>query len=282
LVCIGVVAMGEMGSAIAGRLVERGARVVTSVQGRSAQSSKRAAAVGAEILDDETLVDQADILLSIVPPSAASATAERFYSEIVRTERRPIFIDCNAIAPQTLDSLAKPFLAADIPFADASIIGVAPRPGYSPRIYLSGPLGSVGTILEEHGLDCPVLSDRIGDASALKMSFAGVTKGFQALATAMALGAARAGSEDHFRAELERSLPELYGWLCKMLPVMYAKAHRWDDEMREIATFLKPEQGAEDMLLGAAVLYRHVAEDARLGACSEIVSTLDRFVQKPS
>jgi hypothetical protein len=27
--------------------------------------------------------------------------------------------------------------------------------------------------------------------------------------------------------------PHLYAWLSKMLPVMYAKAYRWDDEMRD-------------------------------------------------
>lgn len=54
-----------------------------------------------------------------------------------------------------------------------------------------------------------------------------------------------------------------------------------DDEMREIATFLEPERGAADMLLGAAALYQHVAADNLIGPTSEILSTLDRFVQKP-
>ena len=49
----------------------------------------------------------------------------------------------------------------------------------------------------------------IGDASALKMSYAGITKGLQALATAMAPGAAKlyrsiANDPD---VELDRALP---------------------------------------------------------------------------
>src|SRR5207302_9348737 len=98
----------------------------------------------------------------------------------------------------------------DLPFAAGSIIGLAPRPGYSPRLYLSGPVADQAAILSAHGLECPVLSERIGDASALKMAFAGITKGFQAIATAMALGAARAGAADHFRVEVQQTLPELY------------------------------------------------------------------------
>ena len=63
-----------------------------------------------------------------------------------------------------------------------------------------------------------------------------------------------------------------------MLPSMYNKAYRWDGEMREIAKFLQPEQGASTMLSGAADLYEHIAADHRAGPQSEIISTLDRFI----
>jgi len=274
--------MGEMGSGIAARLIERGARVLTSLEGRSQASADRARAIGADVVDDAALVRESEILLSIVPPAAARATAERFLAVLDTAHKPPMFIDCNAIAPQTLGLIARPFVERGLPFGDASIIGVAPRPGYTPRVYLSGPVTEQARVLEAHGLECPVLSDNLGDASALKMAFAGITKGFQALGTAMALGASRTGTADHFKAEMQRTLPELYGWLSKMLPSMYAKAYRWDDEMREIATFLEPERGAADMLLGAATLYQHVAEDNRTGPTSEILSALELFVQKPS
>jgi putative dehydrogenase len=123
-----------------------------------------------------------------------------------------------------------------------------------------------------------VLSGHLGDASALKMSYAGITKGFQALGAAMVLGAARNGAANGFLAELRDSQPELAAWLARALPIMYAKAYRWDGEMQEIAKFLEPERGSRDMLSGAAELYRHVAEDHRAGPDSEIISTLNRFV----
>src|SRR5690606_38988502 len=128
-------------------------------------------------------------------------------------------------------------------------------------------------------LDTRVLSDALGDASALKMAYAGITKGFQALGTSMALGAARNGAAESFVAELEASQPQLHAWLSKQLPSMYAKAYRWDGEMREIAKFLQPEEGASQMLSGAATLYEHVAEDNRTGPQSEIISILDRFTK---
>ena len=55
-----------------------------------------------------------------------------------------------------------------------------------------------------------------------------------------------------------------------------------DDEMREIATFLEPERGADFFFFFGATLYQHVAEDNRTGPTSEILSVLELFVQKPS
>jgi L-threonate 2-dehydrogenase len=276
---IAVVAMGEMGAGVAARLVERGARVLTSLAGRSSASAERAKAAGVSIVDDAALIADAEMLLSIVPPSAAGATAERFLPLIEKAARKPIFIDCNAIAPQTLGVIAKTFTAKRLPFIDASIIGAAPKPdGSSPRLYMSGPMTSEGDTLKRLGLDVRVLSEALGDASALKMSYAGITKGFQALGASMVLGAGRNGAAESFVEELRASQPQLFGWLSKQLPSMYDKAYRWDGEMREIAKFLLPEQGASEMLTGAANLYEHIAADNRVGPQSEIISTLNRFV----
>lgn len=280
---IAVIAMGEMGSGIARRLVERGATVLTSLAGRSAASAERAAAAGAEAVDDEALIARSHLFLSVVPPHSAQETAERFMPIIERAAEKPVFVDCNAIAPQTLHALSRPFLDRGLPFLDASIIGAAPKPdGSGPRLYISGAVGGEAEILEGLGLDARVLSESLGDASALKMSYAGITKGFQALGTAMALGAARNGALDSLVAELKDSQAGLYDWLRRQLPRMYPKAYRWDGEMHEIARFLMPEEGSSAMLNGAADLYNHVAEDNRAGPQSQIISTLNRFVGRES
>jgi 3-hydroxyisobutyrate dehydrogenase-like beta-hydroxyacid dehydrogenase len=278
---IAVVAMGEMGAGVAHRLVERGARVLTSLGGRSAASAARASAAGVTLVDDATLIVEADMLLSIVPPSVAGATAARFLPLIEKAARKPVYIDCNAIAPQTLAVIAKTFTAKSLPFIDASIIGAAPKPdGSSPRLYMSGPMSGEAETLKQLGLDVRVLSEALGDASALKMSYAGITKGFQALGASMVLGAGRNGAAESFVAELKASQPQLHAWLSKQLPSMYDKAYRWDGEMREIAKFLLPEQGASEMLTGAANLYEHIAADNQAGPQSEIISTLNRFVTR--
>ena len=282
MTAIAVVSMGEMGSGIAGRLVENGARVLTSLEGRSTASWSRAKAAGVEIFDDAGMIEQAELLLSIVPPSAAGATAERFLPLIERSEGKPAFLECNAIAPQTVLALSKPFFRQGLRFADASIIGLSPKAGeIGPRLYMSGPVRLEADLLRSFGLDVRVLSDVVGDASALKMAYAGINKGFQAIGAAMILGAVRNGAADSLVAELQNSQPELYAWLTKTLPRMYSKAYRWDGEMREIAKFLEPEPGAVAMVTGAADLYNHIAAEWREGAQSEIVSALDRFAKPP-
>ncbi len=274
--------MGEMGSGIAGRLREQGARVVTSINGRSAASAERARGAGVEIVNDADLVHEADIFLSIVPPVAARATATRFVNLLASSDRQLVFIDCNAIAPKTLEAIARPFTTQALPILDGSIIGSPPRKGYSPKLYLSGDGGWAAETLTSFGIDAQLISPKLGEASALKMAFAGLTKGFQALGAAMAIGAARSGVEAHFLAEVRETLPALYEWLSKMLPSMHAKAYRWDDEMLEISGFLEPEEGAAEMFSGAATLYRSIAHDNRCGSDSEIIQILNAFVASPA
>ena len=280
MVTIAVVAMGEMGSAVAGRLVERGARVLTSLAGRSGASAERAKAAGVEVVDDQALVDQAQMILSIVPPAAAAETAERFRKLIAASKQKSRYIDCNAIAPQTLKAIAQPFLDAGLPFADASILGWPPKPdGYSPKLYMSGPIAEAAETLKALGLDTRPMSANLGDASGIKMAYASITKGMQAIGAAAALGAARAGAGDAFLEEMKDTQPVVYAWLSRMLPVMARKAHRWDDEMIEISRFMAPEAGGVQMFEGAAALYRHIGEENKIGPEAEMIAIIDRFVK---
>src|SRR3569832_2025532 len=80
---IAILAPGAMGSAIAARLAEHGAEVLTSLDGRSEATCKRAAAAGM-VAADGTGIANADIILSIVPPGEALALAERLAAQIAR------------------------------------------------------------------------------------------------------------------------------------------------------------------------------------------------------
>ena len=199
---VAVISPGAMGSAVARRLTENGIEVRTSLTGRSEATAARAKSAGMLAVTDEQVV-AADIILSILPPGDALALAERLAPVMARAPRRPVYVDCNAVSPETVRRIAAVITAAECPFVDGGIIGGPPRTGTRTKIYLSGPEASRVAALEQYGLEMPVLAGAVGVASAMKMSYAGITKGFTALGAMMMLAATRGGTAKDLRRELE-------------------------------------------------------------------------------
>ncbi len=258
---VAVVAPGSMGAAVAERLVANGVEVVTALDGRGQASRERASAAGMKAVADSQLAE-ADFVLSIVPPAAALPFAERVAPHLRRSCRKPVFVDCNAVSPQTVQRIAGTITAAGAPFVDAGIIGPPPRVGASgPNIYASGPDAARFRSLASHGLEIRVLEAPVGAASALKMSYAGITKGLIAVATAMLLAATRGGVAEPLEAELAESQKELLASFRRTVPGMFPKAYRWIAEMQEIATFVGEDAAAAEIFRGASELYARIAHD---------------------
>lgn len=272
---IAIIAQGAMGAGIARRLTAHGLRVLTSLEGRSAASAARAAAAGMEAVAPEALA-QADMLLSVLPPSEALALAERC-APLLRPGQ--VYADCNAISPAMAGRIGAVLAPTGCAYVDAGIIGGPPREdGYTPKLYASGPHATRLAALEAHGLKVPVLDGPIGAASALKMSYAGITKGLTAIGSAMVLAADRAGAAAALHAELSESQSALMPWLGRFIPSMFDKAYRWVGEMEEIADFLGEDRGEQAIYQGAAALYTRLAEDHAGGG--EEIAALRRFLAK--
>jgi 3-hydroxyisobutyrate dehydrogenase-like beta-hydroxyacid dehydrogenase len=261
---VAIVGAGEMGAAVGRRLREAGARVMTSRAGRSAESVARVRDAGLDIVnDDDALVRDAALVLSIVPPGVAVEVAERLRGPLARARTKPIFVECNAISPATCRRI-RDLLGAATPFIDAGIIGGPPvagtqDPARSPRFYASGPDAHRLTRLASFGLDIAILDGPVGAASGLKLSYAGLTKGFTALCATMLAAAERDGLADALRGELGRSQPGFLARLNRAVPAMRPKAYRWVAEMRQIAEFVgAPDDGAT-IYEGAALLYQRIA-----------------------
>ena len=273
---VAIVAAGKMGAAVGARLVARGATVLTSLTERSAATVERARAAGMTAASDEALV-QADFLLSIVPPASALPLAQRLAGPLRACESKPVFVDCNAVSPATAQRIGACVAQAGAPFVDAGIIGPPPREGASgPNFYASGEGAVRFQALAQFGLEIRVLDAPVGAASALKMSYAGITKGLVAVGTAMMLAAMRAGVGDALRDELEESQRVLLDSLRRSVPGMFPKAYRWVAEMREIAAFAGEDPAAAEIYSGAAELYARLAADVA-GEGAE-VSRLESFL----
>jgi 3-hydroxyisobutyrate dehydrogenase-like beta-hydroxyacid dehydrogenase len=259
---VGIMSPGEMGHAIGRRLREHGLRVITCLQGRSARTAALAAAAGIDDTgDDATLVHESDVLLAVLVPAEALGLARRIALALRTTGATLLYVDCNAISPQTARQIEQVVTAAGARFADAGIIGGPPAPGRAgPRIYASGIHAAEFTQLREYGLDIRIIDGDAGQASGLKMCYAALTKGLTALATELLVAAELMGLSEPLRAELQSSQPDLLTWIERQAPGMPPKAYRWVGEMEEIAATFGALGLTPKLHQGAAELYRFVAQ----------------------
>src|SRR5262245_7029878 len=177
---VAVIPPGMTGARVGKRLTDNGIKVLTSLAGRSAETLERASAAGMTHASDEEIA-ASDFILSILPPRDAVALAQRLVPTLTASNAKPIYVDCNAVSPQTTERVALALAPTGSPFVDAGIIGGPPQPGDAgPRFYASGPHAGRFATLKPYGLDIRVLEGPLTAASALKMSYAGITKGTQA------------------------------------------------------------------------------------------------------
>jgi 3-hydroxyisobutyrate dehydrogenase-like beta-hydroxyacid dehydrogenase len=258
---VAVLAPGDMGHAVAAVLKARGLRVVTCLAGRSARTRALAAVAGIEDLGDEVaLVRAADALLAILVPAQAEALAARIAPALRAAGTDLLYVDCNAIAPQTACEVGRIVEAAGARFVDAGIIGPPPRPGAAAtRFYASGAAAAELAQLRDYGLDVRVIGPRAGDASAVKICYAALTKGTTAIMTELALAAEHLGVSEALRAEFADSQPEMLERMERGVPAMVPKAHRWVGEMEEIAKTFAALGLTPLTFEGAAALYALVA-----------------------
>jgi len=235
---IAIVGAGDMGSNVAADLRRNGFDVTTCLEGRSNRSRKLATRAGMRAVENlETLVADADLLLSIVPPSAAVEFARRIVPLIGQTSSETLFVECNAVAPATVHEIAG--IAADhgVDFQEAGIVGSPPRAGRIPvRFYTSGPHEDALRRIETARIAVKPLGAEIGRASAMKMMYASLNKGTNALRAAAILAARQLGVSDELQEELAHSLPDVHKAMRARMPNIACDAARWTGEMREIAS----------------------------------------------
>jgi putative dehydrogenase len=270
---IAITSPGSMGAAIGGRLAAHGLKVLTKIAGRSAASQQRAAANSLQQATYEDFAG-ADFLLSIAPPKEALAIAEALAPALRRSGAKPVYVDCNAVSPETARWIGRVLADTGAPYVDGGIIGGPPREGYTPRLYVSGPEASRVADLNRYGLDVRTVEGGIGAASALKLSYAGINKGTIGLGAAMILAARRAGVEDALLGELSESQRALLNQLSRGVPDMFSKAERWAPEMEEIANYAGPG-GEAEIYAGLARFYERMAKD--FSGPQDETGTLDEF-----
>jgi 3-hydroxyisobutyrate dehydrogenase-like beta-hydroxyacid dehydrogenase len=256
---VAIISPGDMGHVVGKVLIEHGLRVITTLQGRSVRTRQLAGQAGIVDVGSMTdVVQQADLILSILVPDRAVATAQVVAQALAATGSTPVYVDCNAIAPQTARAIGQIITTAGSRYVDAGIIGPPPQKVGTTRFYASGPEVATFNQLNDFGLTVIPLGAEIGQASAFKMCYAALTKGLTALGTELLTAAEAFGISQPLAQEFANSQAQLYKQLQQGLPGMPAKAHRWIGEMEEIAQTFGAIGLTPQILAGAADLYRFV------------------------
>lgn len=257
---IGVMSPGDMGQAVALQLKQKGFNVCTALDKRSARS--KALAQEAGLTDVGTigeLTAKCEVILSIMNPAAALDFAGEVAQALIATRRKPLFVDCNAIAPDTLQAINVKISGAGGRCADASIIGSPPRGNTRISLYVSGKDAPELEQLATPQISVRVMSDRLGDASAIKMCYGAMNKGMIAMVLELLMAARRLGVDAALIAQLNETHKDVYDRIIAALPVMPPKAHRWIPEMLQIAQTFEGTGLTPRMFYGAADMYEFIA-----------------------
>jgi 3-hydroxyisobutyrate dehydrogenase-like beta-hydroxyacid dehydrogenase len=263
IVKVGLMTPGDMGQAVAMQIKAKGFTVCTALNQRSERS--RALAREAGLTDLGTvarLIAECDVVLSVMNPGAAVDFARVAADALRASGRHTLIVDCNAIAPDTVHEIAGLVEKAGGRFLDGGIIGPPPRGKAKTNLYVAGPGAADLEALAGPQLVVHVVSERIADASALKMCYGALNKGTQALWLEVLIAAQRLGVDDLLEQQLRQSRADILDWALGQFPILPPKSYRWVPEMLEISKTLGSAGITPKVFQGAADIYAFVAGSA--------------------
>lgn len=272
---IGILHPGQMGASIAASAKQSGHSVYWASEGRSDATRSRAEEHG---LNDartlKELCDTCDTIICVCPPEAAEDVA----NQVIASGFHGLYVDANAIAPVRAQRIERAMQSAEITFVDGSIIGPPAWKPNSTWLYLSGAEAERAASLFEGGLaQAVVLGDEVGRASALKMCYAGYTKGSTALLTAVLATAEALGVDDALSEQWRKEGSGLDVEAPERARRVTAKAWRFAGEMDEIADTFQDAGMPGGFHQAAADIYRRLAyfkDSEELPTLAEAVSAL--------
>ncbi len=265
---------GEMGSPIAEQIINSGIDVISPLKNRSPQTFERARKYG--ITDSENLensINESDLIISILVPDAAKDLAVKVSDISKKLDKEIYFADLNAISPETVQSMGKILSESKVNFIDGGIIGTPPKNNTMPRIYVSGEHSSFFTKLDGLGMKVIDMGADIGSASAMKMAYASITKGYSSLLIAAVTLSIKTNNYEHLMKELEFSQSNVFNDLNNLKSIP-SKAHRWIGEMEEISKTFIENNITGDFHKASGSIYSNVSQ-SKLGKKRLFPSDID-------
>jgi 3-hydroxyisobutyrate dehydrogenase-like beta-hydroxyacid dehydrogenase len=274
---IGLIGYGEVG-----KIFSAGLKPATGIEQVSAwdlklamgaasreteQAHARAAGVGA-CVSMADLCATSDLVISAVTASNTLAVATEAATHL---RAGAVFLDLNSASPGTKQQAAARVEAAGAHYVEAGVMTSVPPYGVRVPMLLGGAQASaLAAILSAWGLDAKAVSEKLGVASAIKMSRSVMIKGLEALVIESYATARAYGVEDHVLPTLQETFPSIdwsqQGAYFFSRVVQHGK--RRSEEMREAAHTVR-EAGFEPWMATAiADKQQWVAEQAAAGVFS--------------
>ena len=239
---IGLIGFGKVSQNLLRLIQSDNMEFITSDEKRSSKTVENIKMANVEILDDFIEVArESDILISANSPANALEVAEKYGGYA-----NGIYLDLNNVSPDTTLKISKH--ARNL--VDGAIIGKIDSK--NPLLYLSGEKSDELLFLNDH-IETVKISDRIGDASILKMIRSSYTKSVSALLIESYGLAQKYGLDEEFFNTLnitegndfsEKSLSRIQNTL--------KSKKRKSEELNEIINYFE----GEDLIMVKAALER--------------------------
>ncbi len=285
---VGILSIGEMGYHWARLLASHGVEVLTCSKGRSEVTRKRAENAGVRPVSSlARLTLEADLVVSLVVPSAARRVASKVAKALLKVGKKNLFyLDANATSPMTARDIEQDLSRADASFVDGCIIGSAAKLDQGAVIYVSGRQAEHIQALEQLGFSVRVLGPDIGQASAFKIVYAGLTKGLQGLFVELLIGARKFGLLDEILRRYDESFPGLPGKIGQSIAGLPVHAGRRAEEMGELRQTFR-HHGLKAVMAPATQKVLERIASLNAGTASEtgareggLLETLELFFQR--
>jgi 3-hydroxyisobutyrate dehydrogenase-like beta-hydroxyacid dehydrogenase len=241
---IGMIGLGEAGSAIAVDLLAAG----TTVRGWDPVAS---APDGVEVASDAA--DAAAGTELVLSANSAAVALEVAESVAAALSDGQVYADLNTGPPALKRELAEAIGGAGALFADVALIGPVPGNGLRTPALVSGPgAGGFARILGPLGMPVTEVGGEPGAAAARKLARSVFAKGLAAAIGEALAAAERLGFEDWLYADLERTLDGADGALLRRL-IEGSRTHaaRRVEEMAAAVAMLE-EAGVEPRIAAAS------------------------------
>lgn len=285
---VGILSIGEMGYHWARLLGDHGVEVLTYLTGRSEVTRKRAENAGVRSVPSlARLTLEADLIVSLVVPSAAKRVASKVAKALAKVGRKDfLYLDANAISPMTARDIELGLSQAQAIFIDGSIIGSAVKLNRGTVVYVSGPQAEQIKGLEQFGFSVRLLGPDTGQASAFKIVYAGLTKGLQGLFVELLIGARKFGLLDEILRRYDESFPGLPGKVGRGIAALPVHAGRRAEEMGELSRTFR-HHGLKAVMVPASTKVLNSIAALNAGTASEtgtregdLLETLELFFQR--